>query len=83
MISSLLQDSIKSNRNFKFRVQAAYEYIGEKGGQAKGIARDENGRVKTEPPQIYSNPTTKVEKNFLKFPKYIEDPYNRKTILEK
>ena len=34
----------------------------------KPIERDETGKVKTKLPNILTNPTTKVEKNFLKNP---------------
>lgn len=45
--------------------------------------RDETGRVVTKDRNALSNPTSKVENDLLKPPKYIVDPYERKEMFEK
>ena len=39
--------------------------------------RDSDGRVKSELKNITSNPHSKVDNSYFKFPKHVSDPYDR------
>lgn len=39
--------------------------------------RDDDGKVKSQPKNLYTNPGTKIENTFFKHPKHLDDPYDR------
>ena len=66
-----------------FRTNSAYKYKEENNPEkdAKRF-REEDGRVKSQPRNFYTNPISKTEKIVFKNPAYITDPYDRKHNME-
>lgn len=49
----------------------------------KGIPeKDDNGKPRTKPRNPVTNPTSKVDHDVMRYPKYINDPYERKDQFE-
>ena len=60
------------------RSYPSYEYVEEHEKRKEMPARDEAGRVKTKERNFVTNLTSKIDKEVMKFPKHIPDPYDRK-----
>lgn len=67
----------------KTLANAAFNYIEQRPPTPKKIVKDENGRVAIEMRNIQTNSCTNIESTLLKRPKYLSDPYSRKTDIER
>lgn len=76
--SSYHENEFKPASGQQTIIKSAFEYVEQKTMIEKKRKLDENGRVKTQPRNITSNPTDKVERQFMKNPEYISDPFDRK-----